>query len=126
MQIEKRTQPMMPVGPMGPSGSPISIPAKGNSQQEWASIAYMAMVLWRRRWIVAGSILVALAAGVVYLAKVTPVYSSASKIYIQQNGTKIIADGDNLQVLQNNYLTTQCDLIRSSAILSAALESPEV
>ena len=37
-------------------------------------------IIWRRRWVFFGCILLAVAAAVVYLAKSTPIYSSSSQI----------------------------------------------
>jgi capsular exopolysaccharide synthesis family protein len=83
-------------------------------------------IIWRRRWVFFGCIVLAMAAAVVYLAKATPLYSSSSQIYVQQSAPKALADVLATGPNPMNYLYTQCDLIKSTAIIQAALEAPEV
>jgi succinoglycan biosynthesis transport protein ExoP len=88
--------------------------------------ASMTTVVWRRRWIVIGCIVAAMASGVVYLIKATPIYSSSSVVYVQEAMPKVISDGMSSGGSTIGYLFTQCQLIQSTAILSAALELPGV
>ena len=83
-------------------------------------------IIWRRRWVFFGCVLLALAAAVVYLTKATPIYSSSSQIYVQQNGPKMLSEMLSTGPNPMNYLFTQCDLIKSTAIISSAIQSPEV
>jgi capsular exopolysaccharide synthesis family protein len=86
----------------------------------------MHLILWRRRWIVLGCILTSLVSAYIYLLKATPVYSSNSVVYVQQSIPKIISDEFSSQGNSAGYLFTQCMVIQSTTILSAALEKPGV
>ncbi len=70
--------------------------------------------------------LLGLALGIVYLFNATPMYSSSSRLYVEQNGPKIINDGLSGQVQSQNYLNTQAELIKSSQILGPVADLPEV
>src|SRR5437762_1073031 len=83
-------------------------------------------IIWRRRWVFLSCVIVSLAAAVIYLAKSTPIYSASSQIYIQQSAPKLITDVLSAGASSMNYFYTQCDVIRSTAVLSAALEAPGV
>lgn len=83
-------------------------------------------IIWRRRWVFFGCILVALTAAGVYLSKATRIYASSSQIYVQQGTSKILTEMLSSGPNPMNYFYTQCDMIKSTAILSAALEAPEV
>lgn len=80
-------------------------------------------VLWRGRWLVSLATIAALAAGFVYLSKATPIYTSTSRLYVEQSGPKIITENEQgLMTRSTNYLYTQAELLKSTPILSAALE----
>src|SRR5438093_11586181 len=75
-------------------------------------------IIWRRRWVFLGCILLSLAGGIVYLSRCTPLYSSSAQIYAQQGAPKLLADLLTTSAGSMNYLFTQCDLIRSTAVPS--------
>ncbi|MEJ2648491.1 MAG: Wzz/FepE/Etk N-terminal domain-containing protein [Sedimentisphaerales bacterium] len=52
--------------------------------------ASLVRVIWRNRWIITVSIIVSLALAFVYITNATPIYRSISRIYVEQNGPKII------------------------------------
>jgi len=82
-------------------------------------------VLWRRRWTILLAILVCLAAGLVYLQRATPLYTSTSRIYVEQAGPQVWERDASGQVMRwTNYLYTQAELLRRTETLSAALKSP--
>lgn len=83
-------------------------------------------VLWRRRWILLGAVLLALAGGLVYILKATPTFTSTSRLYVEQSGPKIISDSEGVKGQSSSYLFTQCELLTSTPIISAALEQPEM
>ena len=43
-------------------------------------------VLWRRRWIVLAAVVLAAGAAFVQLRQATPIYSSLSRLYVEQSG----------------------------------------
>src|SRR5881394_2192261 len=78
-------------------------------------------IIWRRRWVFFGCILIALACAAGYLYKAVSIYSSSSQIVVQQSAPKMISDVLNSGQAAANYLFTQCDIIRSTAIITTAL-----
>ncbi len=83
-------------------------------------------VIWERRWIVILAVFACLAAGFIYLAKATPIFTSTSRIYVEQRGPRIITESEGVMTQSKNYLYTQCELIKSAPILAAALEQPGI
>lgn len=79
--------------------------------------------LWRRRGIVIAAALLAASGGMLFIAQATSVYRSTSKLYVQSSGPDIIGD-QGIPKPSANYLQTQCELLKSTPILAAALESP--
>ena len=82
-------------------------------------------ILWRRLWIVLVPVVLALLIGWVYLLRVTPLYTSTSRIYVEQMGPTILERNASGAIARwDSYLYTQAELLRSREILSAALKSP--
>ncbi|MCL5282123.1 MAG: polysaccharide biosynthesis tyrosine autokinase [Planctomycetes bacterium] len=82
--------------------------------------------LWRRLWIVLLPVILALLMGGIYQSRATPLYTSTSKIYVEQIGPPIF-QGNVPGVVTRwppSYLNTQAEVLRSTGILSAALQSP--
>ena len=83
--------------------------------------------MWRYRRIVLFATVVVLGAAFIYLSKTTPIYTSTSRIYVEQSGPKIITEMEEGVMTQSkNYLYTQAELLRSTPILSGVLEVPEI
>ena len=105
----------------GGAAGGIAIPSVGRS-------AGILQILWRRKWIMIFAAIVAVGVGIGYLVQATPIYSAATQIYIQQSTPQIFAN----QVGGSNYLNflqTQCDVIRSTAVVQEALsveKHPEI
>ena len=83
-------------------------------------------IVWRNRWIILLTTIAALAIAFIYVLKATPIYSSTSRIYVEQSGPKILTEAEGFMTQSKNYLYTQAELLRSTPILSAALEKPGV
>jgi capsular exopolysaccharide synthesis family protein len=84
-------------------------------------------IVWRSRWIVLAATVIALGAAFVYLSKATPIYTSTSRIYVEQTGPKIIGEtAEGVMTQSKNYLYTQAELLKSTPILAAALEVPGI
>jgi capsular exopolysaccharide synthesis family protein len=77
--------------------------------------------LWRSRWFVLFSVVLALVVGFVYIEKATPIYTSTSALYVQQRVPPVIGVGP--QVPQRYNLYTQAALIGSSRVIGAGLEA---
>lgn len=83
-------------------------------------------VVWRNRWVILLTTIASLAIAFIYVLKATPIYSSTSRIYVEQSGPKILTEAEGVMTQSKNYLYTQAELLRSTPILSAALEKPGV
>jgi len=83
-------------------------------------------IVWRNRWIILLTTIGALAIAFIYVLKATPIYTSTSRIYVEQSGPKILTEVEGVMTQSKNYLYTQAELLRSTPILSAALEKPGV
>lgn len=81
--------------------------------------------LWRRRWTILLTMLGAMVAGFVYLQRATPLYTSTSRIYVEQAGPRALErDASGLVTRWGTYLYTQAELLRGTETLSAAMKSP--
>jgi len=83
-------------------------------------------ILWRSRWVVLLTIAVALGVGLAYITIATPIYTSTSRIYVQQSGPKILTEAEGVMTQSKNYLYTQAELLKSTPILSSALERSDI
>ena len=81
-------------------------------------------LFWRRRWWILACVVACVAGSAAYHAKQVPLYQSASRLYIQQNGPQVMGDGKGLGVAQT--VGTQVELIKSTPLLSTVAEKPEV
>jgi len=87
----------------------------------------VAEVVWRGRWVVLLSTLALIAVAVVYIMNATPIFMSTSRIYVEQSGPRIVSElEEGVMTQSKNYLYTQAELLRSTPILSAAMEKPGV
>ena len=81
-------------------------------------------VLWQRRWTVVLTSVLALVAALVYLLRATPLYTSTSRVYVEQTGPKVFdRDEQGVMTRSTNYLFTQAELLQSTAILSKVLKT---
>jgi len=83
-------------------------------------------VIWRSRWIVLLSTVFALILAVIYITKATPIYTSTSRIYVEQSGPRILTQEEGVMTQSRNYLYTQAELLKSTPILSAVLDTPGI
>ena len=81
-------------------------------------------ILWSERWLILISVFSCLLIAFIYITKVTPVYTSTSRVYVEQSGPKIIAEMEEGVMTQSkNYLYTQAELLKSTPIISEALNN---
>jgi len=87
----------------------------------------VAMIVWRGRWIVLLSTAALIAAAIIYIVNATPIFMSTSRIYVEQSGPRIVSElEEGVMTQSKNYLYTQAELLRSTPILSAAIEKPGI
>lgn len=80
---------------------------------------------WQNRWLILLCMIAGGAGGWAVLQRVTPLYTSQSKIYVERNLPQFLAN--QAQVGQgSSYLFTQAELIRSTGVLAVAAESPQL
>ena len=82
----------------------------------------LAQVIWRNRWLMLLTIGIAVAAGLIYVTTATPLYTSTSTIYVEQSSPKILADAERATGPSRNFLFTQAEILKSTPILTAAME----
>ena len=80
-------------------------------------------VLLRNFWILLISTVLALTGGAYYLFKATPIFSSTSRVYVEQSGPKILTDVEGVMTQSKNYLYTQAELLKSTPIVRKALDT---
>lgn len=80
-------------------------------------------VIWHGRWIVLICTVVALVAGVWYLATATPIFEATSRIYVEKEVPTALSGDIGIGMTQSrNYLYTQAELFRSRPILEDAVK----
>ena len=84
-------------------------------------------IIWRNRWIMLLATIGALVLGFIYISKVTPIYTSTSRIIVEQSGPRIITEMEEAVMTQSkNYLYTHAELLKSTPILTAVLKTPGI
>ena len=78
----------------------------------------------RHAWILILTLAVSLGAACVYLNRTQPLYTSTSRIYIEQTRTAVSPELASAE--RGGYLYTQCEMIRSTPILRRVIELPEI
>ena len=79
-------------------------------------------VVWHRRWTVLIVTLASVAAGFMYLSQAVPIYTSTSRLYVEQQGPRIVTEYEGMMTQSKNYLYTQCELLKSTPTLAEAIE----
>jgi len=99
------------------AGAPVEMPGEERHRG-------LLQILWDRRWMVVLGLALCLGGGFAYLAQATPKFTSASRIYVEQTGPKIISEYEGVMTRSKNYLYTQAELLKATPILSEALQRP--
>jgi len=87
----------------------------------------LVLVLWHSRWIVLMTTVAALVVAFIYLMKATPIYTSESRIYVEQSGPRIFRETtEGVMTQSKNYLYTQAELLKSTPVLVMALDNIDV
>src|SRR5579862_8301586 len=78
----------------------------------------------RRRWVLVVSIVaVCIAAAAFYLAFAKPVYVSAARLQVRPSASKSIDSPSGISIVNGlNFLSTQCEVIKSAPVLAGALQ----
>jgi capsular exopolysaccharide synthesis family protein len=62
----------------------------------------------------------------IYILKATPIYTSTSRLYVEQSGPRIIGDFEGIQTSSKNYLYTQAELLKSTPIVGEVADEPHI
>jgi succinoglycan biosynthesis transport protein ExoP len=82
-------------------------------------------ILWRHRWMILLITAAILGAAFVYLQRATPLYTSTSRIYVEQTGPRAFErDASGMVTRWTTYLYTQAELLKGTETLTAALNAP--
>ena len=82
-------------------------------------------IIWRSRWILLLTMIMTLVLTFIYISNIPDLYTSTSRIYVEQSGPKIITETqEGVMTQSTNYLYTQAALLQSTPILTAALDTP--
>jgi len=66
---------------------------------------------------------VALLSGVIYLLGKKPIYTSTSRVYVEQSVPKLLKEAEGTIAPSRNYLYTQAELLKSTPILTKAIDN---
>lgn len=123
--LQRRPTPTPGIVEYGTAEDRVDIPSARVGPNPAGRSAGILQILWRRKWILICCAIVAVGAGIVYLSQATKIYRAETQIYIQQH-MAITANDQSGGLNFMNYLQTQCDVIRSTAVVSDALKYPEM
>lgn len=83
-------------------------------------------VVLRHRWTILSTTILFLFVTFFYLSKVTPIYTSTSKLYVEQTGPKIINEYEGVMTQSKNYLYTQAELMKSTPIAADVVDNAQI
>src|SRR6267142_2182486 len=105
----------------------LTVPHPGSSaidQPEKQRETNLLHVAWRSRWLILFCMAVGAAASWLILKRVTPIYKSVSRIYVERTLPQALLA--QAQIGQSaTFLYTQAELVRSTPVLAAVAESAE-
>ncbi len=83
-------------------------------------------IAFRHRWIIIFCVILFLLTALGYLLKATPIYTSTSRLYVEQSSPRIISEYEGGMTRSKNYLYTQAELIRSTPVISNVVDDPQI
>ena len=107
------------------NGSQDLMSEQGHSQPQ-EGLFPIALIVLQHRWTILLTTVGFLVVGFAYIMKATPIYTSASRLYVEQSGPKIINEYEGVMTQSHNYLYTQSELIRSTPIISDAVNDTRI
>jgi polysaccharide biosynthesis transport protein len=79
---------------------------------------------WNSRWVILLLTVVGGGVGWAVVQRVTPLYASGSRIYVERNMPRLLSPDAQLNE-SSSYLYTQAELIQSTPVLSAAVDAAD-
>ena len=80
----------------------------------------------RHRWTILLTTVLFLFVAFVYILKATPIYTSTSRLYVEQSEPRIIGDYEGIMTRSKNYLYTQAELLKSTPIVGEVADNAQV
>ena len=96
------------------------------TQDSELSLEGLLQIALRQRWVILGSTILALVLAFFYILKATPIYTSTSRVYVEQTGPKIINEYEGVMTRAMNYLYTQAELIKSTPIVADVINNAQI
>src|SRR6188474_1677050 len=78
-------------------------------------------LLWRRKWYLMLSVLVAVGLAAIYVNYKIPIYEVTTRLLVQQS--RLGADKDRMVRMDRSFLVTQGEIIASPVVVRTALEA---
>ncbi len=89
----------------------------------WVPPGILIEAFSRHPLMIVGAGILALVAAHLLLRRVTPLYVSMARVYVEQEIPKVIQDAERgVMTKQDNYLYTQAEVFRSNPVLDSALD----
>lgn len=112
---------------LSPPGAarPLPVPASYANRGVELAPQEVFHALWQRRWTVLIVAALCLGAGAAYLRFATPVYTATSRLYVVPDLPESVGQL-GWRERSKNYLNTQCELLKSTAILGPLTENPDL
>lgn len=108
----------------GASGGGLSGGGSGGGGEDGARLNLLE-IFWRRRAVVLCCLAVAVLAAFAYLWNAVPIYRSGAQVYIERTSPQIIGN-DMSSLAAGRDLYAQTEIMRSTALLGAALKLPSM
>ncbi len=102
--------------------APIPEAGGGDDFEDDAVFGNLLEVFWQRKWTVLLCVVAGLVAGVIYLARATPVYQSTAMIYLDQTQPQVI--GNQFGGFTRQSMAAQSQVLMSTTILARAMDLP--
>ena len=83
-------------------------------------------IVLRHRLIILSTAILFLVGAFLYLLKATPIYTSSSRLYVEQVGPRIMSEYEGVMTRSKNYLYTQGALLKSTPIVADAIETAQM
>ncbi|MCK5472950.1 MAG: hypothetical protein KAI59_02880, partial [Planctomycetes bacterium] len=83
-------------------------------------------IVLRHRLIILSTAILFLVGAFLYLLKATPIYTSSSRLYVEQTGPRIMSEYEGVMTRSKNYLYTQGALLKSTPIVADAIETAQM
>lgn len=79
-------------------------------------------MLWRRKWLVAGSVILFIALALTYLSQVTPIYTASTSLMLDTRQKNVVDVENVLSGLNVRALSSEVQVIRSSQLIGRVVD----